>query len=122
MARNILNSVLSFLSTAVFFAVFILLGDVLVAATAAVATALVQFVVRRLAYHRAGVLMWASLALVLALTGLTLKGDDAIASTLSQAQLSRQAAGQAGDQHQGKCSCRMPAGLTEANLFATPTL
>ena len=121
MARTIQETILSFLSTAVFFATFVLVGDVLVAATAAVATALGQFVIRQFTQHRTGVLMWASLALVLALTGLTLKGDDAFASTLPQAQMNRQIGGQT-TAHISTCSCRLPAGLTEANLAATPIL
>ena len=121
MARNVLNSILSFLSTAVFFATFVLVGDVLVAASAAVATALVQFVIRQSTQHRTGVLMWASLALVLALTGLSIRGDDALASTLSQAQMHRQISGQTAA-HISKCGCRVPAGLTEAALAATPIL
>ena len=121
MARTIQETILSFLSTAVFFATFLLVGDVLVAAAAAVVTALVQFIIRQSAQHRTGVLMWASLALVLALTGLTLKGDDAFAATLPQAQMNRQIGGQA-TAHVSHCSCRLPAGLTEANLAATPIL
>jgi hypothetical protein len=121
MARNVLNSILSFLSTAVFFATFVLVGDVLVAATAAVATALVQFIVRQSTQHKTGVLMWASLALVLALTGLSIRGDDAFAGTLSQAQMTRQMSGQ-NTAHVSKCACRVPAGLTQATLAATPTL
>ncbi len=61
--------------------------------------------------------MWASLALVIALTGLPLKGDDAFASTLSQAQMSRQM-----DGHVSPCSCRVPAASTEAKLSAAPVL
>lgn len=121
MARNILNSILSFLSTAVFFATFVLVGDVLVAATAAVATALVQFVIRQSTQHRTGVLMWASLALVVALTGLSIRGDDAFAATLSQAQMHRQISGQTAA-HISKCGCRVPASLTEATLTAIPVL
>ena len=117
MARTIQTTILSFLSTAVFFATFILVGDVLIAATAAVATALVQFAIRQSTQQKSGVLMWASLALVLALTGLTLKGDDAFASTLSQAQMSRQMTG-----HVSQCSCRVPAASTAAKLSASPVL
>ncbi len=117
MARNIRNSILSFLSTAVFFATFVLVGDVLVAATAAVATALVQFIVRQSTQHRTGVLMWASLALVIALTGLSIRGDDALASTLSQVQMIRQLNG-----HVAQCGCRLQPHATEAKLAATPTL
>ena len=121
MARTIRNSILSFLSTAVFFATFVLVGDVLVAATAAVAAALVQFIVRQSTQHKTGVLMWASLALVLALTGLSIRGDDAFAATLSQAQMTRQMSAQSAA-HVSKCACRVPAGLTQATLAATPTL
>jgi hypothetical protein len=117
MARTILNSILSFLSTAVFFATFALAGDVLLAATAAIAAAFVQFVVRRSTQHRTGVLMWASLALVLALTGLSLKGDEAFAASMPQAQIGHRVTG-----HVAQCGCRMPANLTEAKLSATPAL
>ena len=121
MARTIKETILSFLSAAVFFASFVLVSDVLIAATAAVATALVQFIIRQSSQHRTGVLMWASLALVIALAGLSIKGDDAFASTLSQVRMNRQMSGQT-NAHLSKCSCRIPAGLTEATLAATPTL
>ena len=121
MARNISNSILSFLSTAVFFATFVLVGDVLVAATAAVATAIIQFFVRQSAFRNKSALIWASLALVIAMTGLSIRGDDAIAATLSQAQMTHQMSGQV-TAHVSKCGCRVPAGLTEATLAATPTL
>ena len=117
MARTIQTTIMSFLSTAVFFATFLLVGDVLIAATAAVGTTLVQFVIRQSTQQKSGVLMWASLALILALTGLTITGDDAFASTQSQAKISG---------HEttvlSKCSCRVPAGLTEARLTAAPAL
>ena len=121
MARNVLNGILSCLSTAVFFATFVLVGDVLVAATAAVATAVVQFVVRQSVYHRTGVLMWASLALVIALTGLSLTGDDAFASTLSQAQMSRQMSGQTTVKI-AKCGCHLSPQSTVAKLSSAPVL
>lgn len=121
MARTIQKTILSFLSTAVFFATFVLIGDVLIAASAAVATALAQFAIRQSTQQKAGVLMWASLALVLALTGLTLKGDDAFAGTLSQAQMNRQMSGQA-NARLSPCSCRMPAHRIEAKLSASPVL
>lgn len=117
MARTIQKTILSFLSTAVFFATFALVGDVLVAATAAVAAAVAQFATRLSMQQTSGVLMWTSLALVLALTGLTLKGDDAFASTLSQAQISHQMHG-----HVSPCSCRVPTAATEAKLSASPVL
>lgn len=117
MARTIMNPILSFLSTAVFFATFALVGDVLIAATFAVATAIIQFFVRQSAFRSKSALIWASLALVLALTGLTLKGDDAFAATLSQAQMSRQVSA-----HVSPCGCRMPASSTEAKLSASPLL
>ena len=69
-----------FLSTAVFIAAFILAGDVLTAAALAILTAIVQFTIQRNATHSGGVLIWASLVLVLGLTGLTLSGDEADAA------------------------------------------
>lgn len=85
MARAI-NSTLfglmsGFLSTAVFIAIFILAGDILIAAAAAILTTSLQVILQRNATHSGGVLVWASLVLVIALTGLTLNGDDADAAT-----------------------------------------
>ncbi len=116
MARALLNSILSFLSTAVFFVTFLLAGDVLTAAIVATATAVVQFFIRR-AQHKSAVLLLASLAIVFALTGLSLKGDDAIAATLSQSQISRHVNG-----HVAQCGCRVAPHATEAKLTAVPLL
>ncbi|MBI3700003.1 MAG: hypothetical protein HY242_06085 [Afipia sp.] len=116
MARTFLNSILSFLSTAVFFATFLLAGDVLTAAVVATATAIVQFFIRR-AQHRSAVLLLASLAIVFALTGLSLKGDDAYAATLPQAHVSEQTRA-----HVTPCSCRAALHATEAKLTAAPLL
>ena len=121
MARTIQKTFLSFLSTAVFFATFVFAADVLVAATAAVATALVQFAIRQSTQQRSGLLIWASLALVLALTVLTLKGDDAFAGTLSQAQMSRQISGHT-TAVVAQCGCRMSPQSTEAMLSSAPVL
>ncbi len=116
MARTIQTTFTSFLSTAIFFATFFALGDVLIAASAAVVTAIAQYAVRRSRHRNSGVLMWASLALVLVLTGLSVKGDDAYAATLSQAQMTRQLDGKV-----TPCSCRAPAHVV-AQLIATPAL
>ena len=78
--RNALQkTLLGFLSTAVFFATFFMIGDVLLAAIAAVGIAIVQFVLWRTAHVSPGIAIWASLAVVIALTGLSLHGDDAFA-------------------------------------------
>ena len=83
MAHNIRialqRTLLGFLSTAVFFSAFFMIGDVLLAAIAAISVAIVQFVLWRTANVRPGLAIWASLAVVIALTGLSLHGDDAFA-------------------------------------------
>ena len=81
MAHIIQKTLLGFLSTAVFFAAFFLAGDVLIAATAAVLTAIAQFVLSRSANVNPGLPMLASLAVVIALTGFSLRGDDTFAAT-----------------------------------------
>lgn len=116
MARTFLNSIFSFLSTAVFFVTFLLAGDVLTAAIVATATAVVQFFIRR-AQHKSALLLLASLAIVFALTGLSLKGDDAFAANLSQPQISSQTGG-----HVAQCGCRVAPHATEAKLTAAPLL
>ncbi len=66
-----------FLSAAVFFAAFFAAGDILIAAVGAIAVAAAQLV---LGWNRGRVArlpIWASLALVVTLTGATLAGDDA---------------------------------------------
>ena len=121
MARAIQKTILSFLSTAVFFASFILAGDILVAAFAAVATALVQFVIRLSTQHRTGVLMWASLALVVTLTGLSIRSDTTFDGPLSEAQLRGPTSAQT-SASSSKCGCRVPAGLTQARLTTASAL
>lgn len=76
MARALQKTLLGFLSTLVFFAAFFLVGDVLIAAFAAFIVAVAQFVLSRSAKVNPGLSIWASLAIVIALTGLSLKGDD----------------------------------------------
>lgn len=76
MARALRNTLLGFLSTAVFFAGFFLIGDVLIAAFAAFIVAVAQFVMTRTATLGSGLPILASLAVVIALTGLSLKGED----------------------------------------------
>lgn len=116
MARTIEKTFTSFLSTAVFFATFLIAGDILIAVLTAVATAIVQAVLRRTAHQRTA-LIWASLATVLALTGLSLKGDDATAATLSAAQITRQ-------MHQAvsRGGCHVRTHAVEARLTASPSL
>ncbi|TKT72503.1 hypothetical protein YH63_014265 [Afipia massiliensis] len=84
MARTALKILLGFLSTAVFFAAFIVVGDVLLAAIAGTAIVVVQFVFGRTTSAKPSVAMWASLAIVLTLTGISLRGDDASASLASE--------------------------------------
>jgi intracellular septation protein A len=66
----------SFLSTIVFFAAYIAVGDILLAAMAAIAIVISQLVLGWTAYGSRGGMTWASLAVVLALTGTTFAGDD----------------------------------------------
>lgn len=112
MAR-IIRPILSFLSTAVFFATFIVVGDVLIAATAAILTAIVQFAIRESAYRRSAFLIWASLAIVLAITGLSLKGDEAHASGVANATATSVVV---------PCACHAPARVIEAARTVSPTL
>jgi hypothetical protein len=79
LTRTLQKTLSGFLSTAVFLAAFAALGDILAAAAVAVATSIAQVVLTRSAGRPAGVLVWASLAVVVALTSLTLAGDDAFA-------------------------------------------
>jgi hypothetical protein len=83
MARTALKILLGFLSTAVFFAAFALIGDVLLAAVAAVTVVIAQVVFGRTTGARPSAAIWASLALVLALTGVTLAGDDTASASLA---------------------------------------
>jgi hypothetical protein len=87
MARTALKILFGFLSTAVFFAAFVLVGDVLLAAIAAAAVVVVQFVLGRTTSAKPGVAMWASLAVVLTLTGASLMGDDPTVPLASQADV-----------------------------------
>ncbi len=87
MARTALRILLGFLSTAVFLAAFILVGDVLLAAIAATAVVVVQFVFGRTTSAKPSVAIWASLAIVLTLTGVSLMGDDANASLMSRTDI-----------------------------------
>ena len=66
----------SFLSTIVFFATYVLLGDVLLAAIAAISTVIAQLVLGWTTYGSRGGMTWASLAVVLVLTGTTFAGED----------------------------------------------
>jgi hypothetical protein len=79
MARAFPKALLGFLSTAVFFAAFFLVGDILIAAFAAFLVAVAQFVLSRSAKVNPGLSIWASLAIVVALTGLSLQGENTLA-------------------------------------------
>ncbi len=80
MAHAIQKTLLGFLSTAVFFAAFFLIGDVLIAAFTAFVFAVVQFILTRTATNGSGLAILASLVVVIALTSLSLKGDDTFAA------------------------------------------
>lgn len=71
---------ISFLSTIVFFAVYVAVGDILLAAIAAVATVISQLVLGWTAYGSRGGMTWASLAVIVTLTGTTFAGDDPVTS------------------------------------------
>lgn len=87
MARTALNILLGFLSTAVFFVTFILVGDVLLAAVAALAVIVVQFVLGRTTGARPSAAIWGSLAIVLTLTGVSLAGDDTTVPLAAQTDI-----------------------------------
>ncbi len=70
------KTLLGFLSTAVFFAAFFLVGDILIAATAAFVVAVAQFVLTRGSQAHSGLSILASLAIVIALTGFSLQGAE----------------------------------------------
>ncbi len=79
MAQAVQKILLGFLSTAVFFAAFFLIGDVLIAAFSAFVFAVVQFIFTRTATNGSGLPILASLVVVIALTSLSLRGDDTFA-------------------------------------------
>lgn len=107
MARALQNILLGFLSTAVFFAGFFVIGDVLIAAFAAFIVAVAQFVITRTTTLGSGLPILASLAVVIALTGLSLRGEDSFPE-LDPAQASIV---------QPNCHC---TGNTSAPVRATP--
>lgn len=76
MARLLQKTLAGFLSAAVFFAAFFAAGDVLIAALGAIAVATVQLVLWN-GGRATRLPIWASLAIVITLTGATLAGDDA---------------------------------------------
>ncbi|MBQ8103885.1 MULTISPECIES: hypothetical protein [unclassified Afipia] len=84
MARTALKIVLGFLSTAVFFAAFALVGDVVLAALAAISVVVAQIVFGRTTSAKPSVAIWGSLAIVLTLTGVSLAGDDTTEPLVSQ--------------------------------------
>jgi hypothetical protein len=109
-ANGTLDLALGFLSTAVFLAAFIVAGDILIAAVAALFTVLAQVVVRKSTHRRTGFLIWASLAIVLALTGLSVSGEDASAAAPG---VTRAVA---------TCACPASVRTLEARLAARPAL
>jgi len=82
MARTALKILSGFLSTVIFFVTFNLVGDVLLAAIAAVAVVIAQFVFGRTTGARPSRTIWASLAIVLFLVGFSLTGDDAASASM----------------------------------------
>jgi hypothetical protein len=93
---DILRRVITgFTSTFSFFVVFIIAGDVLLAAGVASAIAMVQFVFATSPQGRAGAIGWtaslASLAVVVALTATTLAGSSPAPSSWSPAALTNTA-------------------------------
>jgi intracellular septation protein A len=76
----------SFLSSIIFFAVFAIAGDVLIAAVVATACAAAQLALAAAARGKPGG-TWASLAIVLVLTGTTLAGIDVTDSALASRQI-----------------------------------
>jgi hypothetical protein len=71
------KTLVGFLSVAVFFAAFFAAGDILIAALGAVAVAVAQLALGWNGGRAARLPIWASLAIILTLTGATLAGDDA---------------------------------------------
>ncbi len=108
MARTTLKILLGFLSTAVFFAAFVLVGDILLAAIAATVVVIVQVVFGQTTSAKPSLAVWASLAIVLTLTGVSLMGDDATASQASQMEITGSVS---------NCACK-PA--TKARLLPVP--
>ncbi|CAN5383695.1 hypothetical protein BH10PSE11_BH10PSE11_30650 [soil metagenome] len=82
MARTALKILLGFLSTAVFFAAFNFVGDVMLATFAAIAVVIAQFVFGRTTGARPSRTIWASIAIVLFLVGFSLTGDDAASASM----------------------------------------
>lgn len=120
MARTALKILLGFLSTAVFFVAFVLVGDVLLAAFAALAVVVAQFVFGRTTGARPSMAIWGSLVIVLTLTGISLMGDDTTDPLLSQTDITGSVA---------NCACKpatkvrglpVPFGATPKALAPAP--
>ena len=111
-AMVIPKTLFGFLSTAVFFAGFFLIGDVLIAAIAAIAAAVAQFVLAQSFRSRSGIPVWASLAVVLALTGFSMRGDDTFAP-LDATQVNAA---------QPNCHCSPKDAATPAQVTPVPLL
>lgn len=109
-AMVIPKALLAFLSTAVFFSAFFLIGDVLIAAVSAIAVAVAQFILAQSSRSQSGLLVLASLAVVLALTGLSLAGDDPLSAT----NVTRVNATQSG------CHCHTQDATNPAHLTPVP--
>lgn len=82
MARLLQRTLAGFLSAAVFFAIFFAAGDILIAALGAVAVAAAQLALGWNGGRMARLPIWASLAIVLTLTGATLAGDDVTSTAM----------------------------------------
>jgi intracellular septation protein len=95
----LLKLVAGLLPVLIFFAAFGVLGDILIATLLAVAGAMAQLILTWSAHKKAGVLVWVSLAVVLALGGATFAGTDVNSLQLSPAKVSCEGP---------HCVCRMP--------------
>lgn len=110
MARTVPNALLGFLSTAVFFAAFFLIGDVLMAAICATVVAVAQFVLAQSYRSRSGIPVWASLVVVIALTSLSMTGDDTF-SGLDATPVSAL---------ESNCHCHAPDATAPARMTPVP--
>jgi hypothetical protein len=111
MARTALKILLGFLSTVVFFAAFNLVGDVLLAAIAAIAVVIAQFVFGRTTGAGPSRTIWASLAIVLFLVGFSLTGDDTANALAVQTDVTGSVA---------NCACKPAAKVRGLQFLQTP--
>jgi hypothetical protein len=103
------KTLVGFLSVAVFFAAFFAAGDILIAALGAIAVAVAQLALGWNGGRAARLPIWASLAIILTLTGATLAGDDA-ASAIVPVSMDAPAA---------DCACR-PQPTVKARALPGP--